>query len=114
MHLSSIGVFVKQEIPCDNAQMKNKSGELEKLRAQIDAVDKDIITALSERVRLVESVGKYKLAHRISFLDKKRRDHLLRLWTARGKSLRLPTKLVRDIFFSLHRHSLSVEKNIKC
>ncbi len=93
--------------------MRKKKSELEKLRAQIDAVDRKIITALFKRVRLVESVGKYKLAHKISFLDKKRRDHLLNLWSARGKSLRLPTKLVRDIFSSLHRHSISIEKTVK-
>ena len=90
--------------------MKKKNGELDRLRARIDAVDREIIIALSKRVRLVESVGKYKLAHKISFLDKKRRDHLLNLWTASGKSLRLPTKLVRDIFSAIHRHSLSIEK----
>lgn len=93
--------------------MKKKGGELKRLRTQIDAVDREIIAALSKRVRLVESVGKYKHAHKISFLDKNRRDHLLDLWTESGKSLRLPAKLVRDIFSSLHRHSLSVEKNIK-
>ena len=93
--------------------MKKKNGELDRLRARIDAVDREIITALSKRVRLVESVGKYKLAHKINFLDKKRRDHLLNLWTASGKSLRLPAKLVRDIFSILHNHSLSIEKTVK-
>ncbi|MEK7132848.1 MAG: chorismate mutase [Patescibacteria group bacterium] len=93
--------------------MNKKTGELERLRRQVEAVDKTIIKSLSKRVKLVEDIGRYKFAHNISFLDKTRRDNLLAVWTASGKSLRLPAKLVRDIFSSIHRHSLEIEKTIK-
>ncbi len=92
--------------------MTKKNAELGQLRTEIEAVDKTIINALSKRAKLVEAVGRYKTEHKINLLDKKRRDTLLRMWSATGKSLRLPAKLVRDIFSSLHRHSLALERKV--
>jgi chorismate mutase len=90
--------------------MQKKDRKLERLRAQIESVDKVIIKSLSMRIKLVQAVGRYKLAHKISFLDKNRRDALLKMWMTAGKSAKLPTKLMHDIFAIIHRHSLDVEK----
>ncbi|MDO8561333.1 MAG: chorismate mutase [bacterium] len=93
--------------------MHKKDRKLDELRAQIESVDMAILKSLSKRVGLVRAVGEHKRSHGIEFLDKNRRDALLLTWIAVGKSLKLPEKLVRDVFSIVHRHSLSIEKGPK-
>lgn len=106
----SITVFVKQDISWDNAQMSEKNGELESLRSEIEAVDRDIISSLAKRVRLVKSVGKYKLANNIGFVDEKRRDALLKSWIERGETFGLSKEFVTTVYKIVHDYSVSVEK----
>jgi len=87
-----------------------KRDSLQELRTEIDSIDRDIITSLAERMELVEEIGRYKAAHNMGALDEGRRDALLATWIKTGKALSLPEDLLREIFDSIHRHSLSIEK----
>ncbi len=90
-----------------------KGDELQELRAEIDIIDRNIITSLAERMELVEEIGRYKKSHNMDALDEDRRDAILKTWVETGKALSLPEDLLRDIFEAIHRHSLTVEKQSK-
>lgn len=87
-----------------------KRDELQELRAQVDLIDRNIITSLAERMELVEEIGRYKKEHNIEALDEGRRDALLKTWIKTGRALSLPEDLLRDIFSAIHEHSVSIEK----
>lgn len=87
-----------------------KRDELQKLRTEIDIIDRNIITSLAERMELVEEIGQYKKAHNMEALDEDRRDALLKTWVETGRALSLPEDLLREIFEAIHRHSLAIEK----
>jgi chorismate mutase len=93
----------------DNAEME-KRDELQELRAEIDIMDRNIITSLAERMELVEEIGRYKRAHNMEALDEDRRDDLLKTWIETGRALLLPEELLRDTFEAIHRYSLFVEE----
>ena len=88
--------------------MKEKS--LAQLRKKIDAADKAILTALSKRKKLERAVGVYKRKLGLKPLDAKRRDQMLKMRTAQGKSKGIQPELVRKLFTLIHYYSLSVQK----
>jgi len=57
--------------------MSDPSGLLGALRDRIEAIDKQIIALLAERLRIVEDVAEAKLAAASPFRDRVREDLLL-------------------------------------
>lgn len=51
--------------------------DLNKIRKQIDKVDTDIIKAFQKRMRIVDEVTKYKIAHNMDVLDAKREQKVI-------------------------------------
>lgn len=90
--------------------MNEKSGELETLRAQVDAIDEEILDALSRRIKLVEEIGRYKAERGIEAVDENRRDALLKLWIEKGEDIGLSKEFVTAIYNIVHDYSVSVEK----
>lgn len=85
--------------------------ELKKLRKQIDQLDADIIKALANRMDTVQKVGELKAKHNIPPLDAKRWQQVLASKKNLAKSLNLSEKLVEDIYETIHKHALDLEKN---
>ncbi len=88
----------------------NNASELKKMRARIDAVDRDIISALADRARLSKAIGAHKRANKIPLLDTARRAELLESRAAMGTTKDLPAALVRKIFALIHADSVKVQK----
>ena len=51
--------------------------ELDSLRTQINQVDKQVVSLLEERFKLVRAVGEYKRARHLAVLDEKRETVVL-------------------------------------
>lgn len=51
--------------------------DLNKIRKQIDKVDTDIIKAFQKRMKIVDEVTKYKIAHNMDVLDAKREKRVI-------------------------------------
>ncbi|MDO8552848.1 MAG: chorismate mutase [bacterium] len=92
--------------------MENQD-ELQELRTQIDALDRDVINSLAKRTALVEQIGRYKAANSIKAVDEDRRDALKRMWIKSGESLGLPTEFITAIYDTIHEYSVSIENKIK-
>lgn len=86
--------------------------ELNDFRKSIDNIDEAIICLLSERMRIVQKVGKYKKARNIPALDSKRWNDVLKSKIKKSKELGLDTSLITDIYHVIHRYALKLEKEV--
>ena len=86
---------------------------LTRLRKEMDAVDKVILSALAKRANLSKKIGKYKLGKGLRALDKTRRKQLLKSRVAMAKAMNISSKLVNQIFVRIHKESIAIQKRIK-
>lgn len=75
--------------------------ELNRIRAQIEAVDRDIIRLISERVALARRVGDAKRAAGVPVLDPAREAAVVRRAGALAREFQLEDEDVRYIFWHL-------------
>ena len=86
------------------------SSQIEKLRAQIDAADRTLLTALGKRMSSVKKLGAYKQKHGLATLDKARWDTLMTSRIKAARSKNLSPEFVQKIFAVIHKHSLSLQR----
>jgi len=96
---------------------KNKKEYNEKiaiLREEIDLVDKKILFLLSQRISLVEKVGKLKKEFSIQPLQQNRFNSLLeklyQINKKKNKDSLLDYEYIKDIWDRIHEESLKIEK----
>jgi chorismate mutase len=75
-----------------------KKNELEKLRAEINSLDKELISLLAKRFAVTEKVGKYKAKNNLPAKDPKREKELYASRELMAKSAGLDEKMVKKIF----------------
>lgn len=93
--------------------MRKQATELSKLRSRIDAADSAILAALGKRLNIVKKIGIHKRKNKIEPFDAKLRDKRKREWLTRAAKLKLPKKLVSDIYKAVHDQSVEIERNAK-
>ena len=82
---------------------------LTKLRDQIDAVDKQLIDLLAERLRLVGEVGEVKTEHGLPIYVPDREATMLRKRRAEAEAKGVPANLIEDILRRTMRESYASE-----
>ena len=75
--------------------------ELEELRRSVDAVDRSILDAFAERVRIVRRIGDVKEALGQPVLDPAREAAVVRRAAETAREAGLDDEAVRDIFWRL-------------
>jgi len=97
-----------------NKNKKEYDKKIVILREEIDLVDKKILFLLSQRISLVEKVGKLKKEFSIPPLQQNRFNSLLeRLYQInreKNKDNLLDNKYIKDIWDRIHEESLKIEK----
>lgn len=90
--------------------------ELNELRDQIDAVDKQILDLLSQRLSLVEKVGEVKSEHGLPIYAPDREAAMLASRRAEAERIGVPAQLIEDILRRTMRESYASEKDsgFKC
>lgn len=98
----------------DIAEMNQPSDKLLSFRAQIDAIDEQILKLLEERSEVVHQVGQYKRSQGIigSFVRPGREAEMLRNISWRGAG-RLPKEALGPIWRLLIGASTSMEQEMK-
>jgi chorismate mutase len=86
------------------------SRELEELREKIDGVDRELLEALSRRMRLVEEIGEVKRKEHLEIEDVERWRNLLQQRLSWAGSMRIPLGFVRDVFELIHKTAIELEK----
>ena len=85
-------------------------GQLQKLRSQIDAADRALLTALGKRMSSVKKLGAYKHEHGLATFDKARWEALMESRVKSARSKNLSPEFVQEIFAVIHKHSLSLQR----
>jgi chorismate mutase/prephenate dehydrogenase len=85
------------------------AAQLRELRDQIDAIDRNILELLAQRLRLVMRVGEYKRANNLAIYDAEReRDLLARVGNAAPSPLE--PAMAQRIFQCVIQESRDLEK----
>jgi chorismate mutase len=87
-----------------------EDAELRHLRERIDDADRELIDALSERMKIIEQIGTYKKKHGLHVYDAARQKEVLSKCIERGRSRGLTGNLVRAIFESILKYSKELQK----
>lgn len=88
------------------------SSSLQTLRAEIDAIDRELIMLLHERILLVHEVGKYKKQHNLPALDKQRWQAVMESRVAQGEEIGLNPEFVRDLYQKIHDEAVRIEEEV--
>ncbi|MEL7291128.1 MAG: bifunctional chorismate mutase/prephenate dehydrogenase [Pseudomonadota bacterium] len=90
--------------------------ELNHLRDQIDAVDKQILDLLAQRLALVEKVGEVKSEHGLPIYAPDREAAMLASRRQEAEKIGVPPQLIEDILRRTMRESYASEKDsgFKC
>jgi len=85
---------------------------LEKLRFEIDSIDKELLTILSRRLHKIEEIGYYKKENNITVLQMDRLRQMMISRLKLGKDLGLDNKFVLKLLQLVHKDSIQVQTNI--
>ncbi|MEZ9013876.1 bifunctional chorismate mutase/prephenate dehydrogenase [Vibrio splendidus] len=90
--------------------------ELNELRDQIDAVDKQMLDLLAQRLALVEKVGEVKSEHGLPIYVPERESAMLASRRQEAEKIGVPPQLIEDILRRTMRESYASEKDsgFKC
>lgn len=92
-----------------NIEFQNK---LEKLRAQIDQLDEEIIQKLSQRMKTAAQIGQYKKDNNVMILQVNRWDEILQKRIAMARAMGLSEEFMRKMLQLIHNESISIQTEI--
>jgi chorismate mutase len=98
--------------------IRKESGEtdfqnlLEKLRTEIDKIDQELIDILARRMSVVEEIGKYKKANRITILQLKRWNQIIRERVEAGQHLGLSREFLMKLLEAVHEESIQRQTDV--
>jgi len=78
-----------------------REAELDRLRSEIDAVDRSIVDAFAERVRIARRIGDLKEEAGQPVLDPSREAAVVRRAAERAREAGLDEEAVREVFWKL-------------
>jgi chorismate mutase len=85
---------------------------LNSMRRQIDLIDQQVLHALSQRLKIVEEIGFYKNKHKITILQIKRWNEILRSRIQLADELGLDRGFMQKMLQLVHRESIRIQSEI--
>jgi len=85
---------------------------LGELRQQIDVFDDHILDIIEQRMRIAETIGKYKKENNITILQSTRWDEIIKKVMIRGQSKGLSKEVIDAIFKAIHQESINHQMKI--
>lgn len=85
---------------------------LDKLRAQINHLDDELMQILSQRMKVAENIGKYKKENNITILQTARWNEILERATAKGEKLGLSADFITRYFDAVHLESINHQTKV--
>ena len=78
--------------------------ELDKLRLDIDEIDKELAILFNKRMMIVEKIKQYKKENNIAILDKAREEYLIK------QNLKYINEEYQDLFIKVEKYYLDLSK----
>ena len=85
---------------------------LGELRQQIDVYDEHLLDLMEQRMKVAETIGRYKKENNITILQSTRWDEIIKRVIAIGKSKGLSAELIDTIFKAIHQESINHQMKI--
>lgn len=101
-------LVIRDSIPADPKVLDI----LNDLRKEIDNCDDAIIELLSERMKIIEQIGYYKKANKISILQRPRWEEIIKKSILKGEEKGLSQELIDTIFKALHQEAINLQEEI--
>ncbi len=98
--------------------IRNESGppefesKLEALRSEIDKLDAELLEILARRMNIVEEIGEYKKANRITILQIRRWNQLIHERIENGISLGLSREFLTRLLQAVHEEGIQRQLNV--
>jgi chorismate mutase len=86
--------------------------KLEELRSEIDKLDEELIDILGRRMSVVEEIGNYKKANRITILQLKRWNQLIRDRVENGIRMGLDRGFILKLLETIHDESIQKQIDV--
>jgi chorismate mutase len=84
--------------------------ELSNLRAQINALDDELLTLISTRMGISEKIGSLKKKNKVTVLQSNRWDEILKRMLQKGEKLNLSDEFIRTYMEALHVESIRIQE----
>lgn len=85
---------------------------LGELRQQIDIFDDHLIDLIEKRMKVAETIGKYKKANNITILQSTRWDEIVKRAMQKGMAKGLSPELIDNLFKAIHQESINIQMNV--
>ena len=85
---------------------------LGELRQQIDIFDDALIEILEKRMKVAETIGKYKKENQITILQTARWDEIIKKVMINGQAKGLSQELIDTVFKAIHQESINHQMRI--
>lgn len=86
--------------------------DLTEAREKIDEIDSELIKLLSERIKLIKNVAKYKQKNNIPIVQEKRMEDMSRKRRALAEELSLDPCFIERLFLEIVDESIKIQKKI--
>jgi chorismate mutase len=96
----------------EHTDKKDFNSALEKLRAQINQVDDEIMLLLGNRMKIAEKIGIYKKENNITILQTNRWNEILERATAKGEKMGLTKDFIVKYFDAVHLESINRQNKV--
>ncbi len=85
---------------------------LGELRQQIDLYDDHLLDLLEQRMKVAETIGKYKKENNITILQSSRWDEIIKKVIAKGKGKGLSSELIDTVYKAIHQESINHQMKV--
>src|SRR5665647_415009 len=85
---------------------------LGELRQQIDIYDDHLLDLMEKRMKVAETIGRYKKENNITILQTTRWDEIINKVLAKGKAKGLSSELIDTIFKAIHQESINHQMKV--
>jgi chorismate mutase len=85
---------------------------LGELRQQIDVFDDHLLDILEKRMKIAETIGRYKKENNITILQTTRWDEIISKVITNGQAKGLSTELIDTIFKAIHQESINHQMKV--
>lgn len=92
-----------------NAQFRSA---LNKLRMEIDSIDKKLVDMVGQRTEIVKEIGRYKKENAVTILQIERWFEILSSRKEWGEEMTLDPQMIAELFELIHKHSVLTQSHI--
>jgi len=85
---------------------------LGELRQQIDIYDEHLLDLMEQRMKVAETIGRYKKENNITILQSTRWDEIIKKVIAKGQAKGLSAELIDTIFKAIHQESINHQMKV--